>query len=214
MLNDKLPELKGIISHTDFTSIKEINQLSIELTDDARLIHSKAKNVVNKSSDGLEMTTNVIDSMEKIETQSKVTEENITNLIMRLREIQQINQFITNVSTQTQLLSINASILAAKAGEFGKGFQILAEQIKKLAEESKGSANEIEDLLSHIDQDKTKVTESMRHMKENIKIGSRAYTGAIDIFTDINQSASANLGLSQGIVDKSIKQASTIEKLK
>ena len=127
MLNNKLPELKGIISHTDFTSIKEINQLSIELTDDARLIHSKAKNVVNKSSDGLEMTTNVIDSMEKIETQSKVTEENITNLIMRLREIQQINQFITNVSTQTQLLSINASILAAKAGEFGKGFQILAE---------------------------------------------------------------------------------------
>ena len=214
MLNNKLPELKGIISHTDFTSIKEINQLSIELTNDARLIHSKAKNVVNKSSDGLEMTTNVIDSMEKIETQSKVTEENITNLIMRLREIQQINQFITNVSTQTQLLSINASILAAKAGEFGKGFQILAEQIKKLAEESKGSANEIEDLLSHIDQDKTKVTESMRHMKENIKIGSRAYTGAIDIFTDINQSASANLGLSQGIVDKSIKQASTIEKLK
>ena len=214
MLNNKLPELKGIISHTDFTSIKEINQLSVELTNDARLIHSKAKNVVNKSSDGLEMTTNVIDSMEKIETQSKVTEENITNLIMRLREIQQINQFITNVSTQTQLLSINASILAAKAGEFGKGFQILAEQIKKLAEESKGSANEIEDLLSHIDQDKTKVTESMRHMKENIKIGSRAYTGAIDIFTDINQSALANLGLSQGIVDKSIKQASTIEKLK
>ena len=214
MLKDELPELKGIVTQDQFSTMQQVGDISSELSNDAREIHSKAQNVVNKSSQGLEMTTNVIDSMEKIESQSLITEENMNALIGRLQEIKQINKFITSISTQTHLLSVNASILAAKAGEYGMGFQILADEIRKLAEESKGSAKEIEELLSCIEKDKNKVSDSMHSMKASITIGSDAYVGAIEIFNSINQSASTNLGISQRIVDKARKQEILATKLK
>lgn len=79
----------------------------------------------------------------------------IHSLDNRSNEINQITEAITEISDQTNLLALNAAIEAARAGESGRSFSIVAEEIKKLAEESAVSAKQITVLISTIQNETT-----------------------------------------------------------
>ncbi|PFJ17523.1 methyl-accepting chemotaxis protein [Bacillus cereus] len=86
---------------------------------------------------------------EAVEETSKVIER----LVMRTQHIDKALDAITNVAEQTNLLALNAAIEAARAGENGKGFAVVAAEVRDLAEQSKQSASEINDLIKSIQQD-------------------------------------------------------------
>lgn len=84
----------------------------------------------------------------------------------QVKETTNILEFIRRVSTQTNLLGLNAAIEAARAGEHGKGFSVVAEEVRKLAEESNRSANEIGAILNQFQEIIDRITQGVIQNKE------------------------------------------------
>ncbi|WP_442857383.1 methyl-accepting chemotaxis protein [Bacillus sp. FJAT-42315] len=104
------------------------------------------------------------------ETQS-ATANKMKELGQKSEEIGQIIDFITTISTETNLLALNASIEAARAGEHGKGFAIVANEVKKLAEQSAQAADSIKGLIVDIQDVSMNVTEAMNTSTAAVKQG-------------------------------------------
>ena len=85
-----------------------------------------------------------------------------------VQQIYKATAFITSIAEETDLLSLNASIEAARSGESGRGFAVVAEQIKKLSEQSNQSSSEIEETAMMLSEDSQKAVEIMQKMQEII----------------------------------------------
>lgn len=123
-----------------------INKIIINITN-AITIANETKNIGDSSLDIVKQldkkTKNTNEVMAEITT-------NIDVLTNSIKEIEQVIELIKGISEQTNLLSLNASIEAARAGENGKGFAVVAEEVKKLADESKESAESIKNVIKNI----------------------------------------------------------------
>lgn len=123
-----------------------INKIIINITN-AITIANETKNIGDSSLHIVKQldkkTKNTNEVMAEITT-------NIDVLTNSIKEIEQVIELIKGISEQTNLLSLNASIEAARAGENGKGFAVVAEEVKKLADESKESAESIKNVIKNI----------------------------------------------------------------
>ncbi|WP_339062899.1 methyl-accepting chemotaxis protein [Tepidibacillus marianensis] len=94
---------------------------------------------------------------------------------------------ITNILAETNLLALNASFEAARAGEFGRGFAVVASEVRKLAEESKKSANQVAELIQEIQRDTYRSVESMNQVTQEVKERMSIIYDAGDTFQEIVQ---------------------------
>ncbi|WP_203246033.1 methyl-accepting chemotaxis protein [Sporosarcina beigongshangi] len=112
----------------------------------------------------------------------------ITNLYTKLKDISTITDAITNVSSQTNLLALNASIEAARAGEHGKGFAVVAEEVRKLAEQSSVSTNQIQQMIIGIEKE---VEDTVMAMMTTTTISSQLNTAVKDTEEEFNKIAAS-----------------------
>lgn len=116
--------------------------------------------------DGVESVNNLdVKNKESIKANEDI-EKIILQLNERTKEIGGILDAISNISDQTNLLALNASIEAARAGEAGRGFSVVADEIRKLAEQSAKSADDVKRIVHNIQDDGSKSFESMVKLKE------------------------------------------------
>ncbi|WP_144511873.1 methyl-accepting chemotaxis protein [Bacillus sp. FJAT-22090] len=159
-------------SITEITSnIKELNDLSIETS--------------KVSLSGNEVIMQTVEQMNQINKQSTVTTEAMLVLERKSQEIGEIINVITSIAEQTNLLALNAAIEAARAGEHGKGFAVVADEVRKLAEESGNAAKNISSLISEIQVNTKHTVETATEGKIAIESGMSYVSNAGKTFEKI-----------------------------
>ena len=129
-------------------------------TDTMVLASSKALNEVVLGAEAMDKLHN---HAQDVERENKETVENVEALNVRTKAVKDILSTIDSISTQTFLLAMNASIEAARAGDAGKGFEVVAEEIRILSEQTKAATENIEAILAELDRDVEQVTTSVNH---------------------------------------------------
>ncbi|WP_170292166.1 methyl-accepting chemotaxis protein [Heliobacterium mobile] len=116
--------------------------------------------VKENADEGNAMVLKMINQMQLIQKNEEATSKTILNLNEKSKEIGDILTLIYSITEQTNLLALNAAIEAARAGEHGKGFAVVAGEVRKLAEDSRSSAEKILSIVSEIQND-TKLSVEM-----------------------------------------------------
>lgn len=141
-----------------------------------------------EAKNGEKIILKTIQQVDLINQTNVSTSKTINHLGTKSKKIGDIINLITDISDQTNLLALNAAIEAARAGEHGKGFAIVADEVKKLAEQSNKSANDIRGLVEEIQKGIEESVHSMENGLEAILQGIEYSSEAGESFTAIRSS--------------------------
>lgn len=131
------------------------------LNSNAEFMHQSSEKAAETLSNLQHINSEVERIIGEVQEQTNRTNDSV-------QQIHKATAFITSIAEETDLLSLNASIEAARSGESGRGFAVVAEQIKKLSEQSNQSSSEIEETAMMLSEDSQKAVEIMQKMQEII----------------------------------------------
>ncbi|WP_306009972.1 methyl-accepting chemotaxis protein [Bacillus sp. MMSF_3328] len=137
-------------------------------TDKAAEVSSEVR---EQAEDGASSVKEMLSQMNSISQSVDRAGEGVSSLVSSAGEIQKISSLIADISGQTNLLALNAAIEAARAGEQGKGFAVVAEEVRKLADETNASAEQIHKLVAKIQAESSGTVRDIRLVKENVSAG-------------------------------------------
>ncbi len=149
---------------------------------------------VEGTENGRASIRDVVDQMEKISNAMQTIQTATNRMAESSEEINKIVGIISNIAGQTNLLALNAAIEAARAGEAGKGFAVVADEVRKLAEETDASSKKITEQISKNADIMSKALQSTTEGTENVKTGLAAVKEADTVFDEISISIQALAG--------------------
>lgn len=147
------------------SSLKQASADIRDISANTAAIADKGQLAQSKADIGQKEIANVQAQMDAIHQSIQKSGEIIHQLDGRSKQIEQILSVITQIADQTNLLALNAAIEAARAGEQGKGFAVVADEVRKLAEESQQSAGQISKLIIEIQKDMNRSARAVEHVK-------------------------------------------------
>jgi methyl-accepting chemotaxis protein len=169
-------------------TINTLASIQETLTFSSEKLEASANMVDGVSKNGNKVVENAIKQMSHIHDSVIEVAGVIGNLGRQSKEISQITKVITGIADQTNLLALNAAIEAARAGEHGKGFAVVADEVRKLAVQSKSSSNEIIDLILKIQTGTNQAVKAMEKNTLEVENGSIAVNEAGRSFIQITDS--------------------------
>ncbi|UUI39344.1 methyl-accepting chemotaxis protein [Oceanobacillus oncorhynchi] len=170
-------------------SLEEVSTGVGRIVDSSTKVSDMVTQMSTQAEVGGKAVSDTLNQMTSIQSSVDDTNLNIASLLERSKEVSTILNAITDISEQTNLLALNAAIEAARAGEHGKGFAVVADEVRKLAEESKTYAGEISSIVHGIQNDVQKAVEKMSQVTANVNDGLDVSYDAIDKFGEILRSS-------------------------
>ena len=176
-LSTSLSQLSRNASNTS-SAIREVTATVAQVSQAAKLSNEKADNVaktsqeaLNASASGRDATEKTIEKMQLMREQMESIGQTVVSLNERSRAIENIVFSVQDLTDQSNLLAVNASIEAARAGDSGKGFAVVSHEIKILADQSREATDQIRTMLKQTQDGVTAVVEATDHGTQAVAAG-------------------------------------------
>ena len=181
-----------------------INDVSVQAEESAQV----ARQSLQAADSGLQAVQNAIGGMNSIRDQIQETSKRIKRLGESSQEIGEITELISDITEQTNVLALNAAIQAASAGEAGRGFSVVAEEVQRLAERSADATRQISALVKAIQTDTQDAVAAMERSTQGVVEGARLSDSAGTALTEIDRVSRRLADLIEQISSSTSREAS------
>jgi methyl-accepting chemotaxis protein len=204
-MSSSIKQVAGNVQHLNrqaseaVESLREMDRMIGRVSTGSKETEGITWQVASDAEQGSKAVDETIRGMGRIQEESQGVARVISSLGKRVQEIGNILTVIDDVTEETNLLALNAAIIAAQAGEHGRGFAVVADEIKDLAERTAASTQEIAELIRSVQEESGQAVEGMQAGSASISEGVR-----------LSEEAGRALKKIQGSVSKAMDQTHTI----
>ncbi|MBC2655870.1 methyl-accepting chemotaxis protein [Pseudomonas sp. MSSRFD41] len=194
-------------------AINQLGAAAQEIARNAAQASQQASDARNLAEDGQQVVDRSIQAMNQLSDMISASSNNIETLNSKTVNIGQILEVITSISQQTNLLALNAAIEAARAGEAGRGFAVVADEVRNLAHRTQESAQQVQTMIEELQvgarESVSTMSNSQRHSQDSVEIANQAG----ERLNSVTQRIGEIDGMNQSVATATEEQTSVVESI-
>ncbi|PYY92390.1 chemotaxis protein [Pseudomonas sp. TKO26] len=194
-------------------AINQLGAAAQEIARNAAQASQQASDARNLAEDGQQVVDRSIQAMNQLSEMISASSSNIETLNSKTVNIGQILEVITSISQQTNLLALNAAIEAARAGEAGRGFAVVADEVRNLAHRTQESAQQVQTMIEELQvgarESVSTMSNSQRHSQDSVEIANQAG----ERLSSVTQRIGEIDGMNQSVATATEEQTSVVESI-